>query len=157
MNWTNKPKRLDQVYATYRFPVYFVTVVTARRRALLDRDVAHRSLIDYARENAGNGRVMGRYVLMPDHMHFMVRLSADARLADYVRLLRQRITIALRCAGAVKSDEPVWQPGFFDRLLRTAERHGAAWDYMLRNPLQAGLADVPDHWPYQGEIEAIRF
>lgn len=157
MDWTGKPRRLERVFDTHAFPVYFVTAVTAGRRRLLDNDPAHRALVHYAVENAEHGRAMGRYVLMPDHMHFLVRLQPEARLADYVRLLRQTITINLRAAGLVGEQEHVWQPGFFDRLLRTAERHSRAWEYLLENPMEAGLAPAPDAWPYQGEIVAIRF
>ena len=94
---------------------------------------------------------------MPDHLHFIVRLDPESRLADYVRLLKQTLTRGMQAEGIVEQDAPLWQHGFFDRLLRSSERHSSAWEYMLSNPLDAGLAAVPTDWPFQGEVEPIRF
>lgn len=149
--WTNAPRRLERIYQTHAFPVYFVTAVTARRQPFLANETVHQALVAYARGNVPHGRAMGRYAIMPDHIHFMVRLHPEARLSDYVRMLKQRITLAIR------HPDYTWQPGFFDRLLRTSERTAHAWQYMVDNPMEAGLARTPDDWPYQGEIEPIRF
>ena len=152
-----RPERLERLFSLHAFPVFFVTACTADRASLLANEVAHRALIRYAKKNVAAGRAMGRYVLMPDHLHFLVRLHPEARLSDYVRLLRQAITVDLRASGLVRVGQEVWQPGFFDRLLRSAERTSRAWQYLMDNPVCAGLAQASEDWPYQGEIEPIRF
>jgi putative transposase len=152
-----RPERLERIFSTHAFPVFFVTACTANRAPLLANEIAHRALISYARKNVAAGRAMGRYVLMPDHLHFLVRLHPEAQLSAYVRLLRQAITVDLRKAGLVADGEPAWQPGFFDHLLRSVERTSQAWQYLVDNPVCAGLVPVPEDWPYQGEIESIRF
>jgi putative transposase len=54
-----------------------------------------------------------------------------------------------------KSVESIWQPGFFDHLLRTDESYGQKWEYVRMNPVRTGLVSTPEEWPYQGEIVRI--
>jgi hypothetical protein len=46
----------------------------------------------------------------------------------------------------------MWQPGFFDHVLRSDESYSQKWNYVRENPLRAGLARTADDWPFQGEI-----
>ena len=50
---------------------------------------------------------------------------------------------------------PIWQRGFFDHLLRSAESYGQKWNYVRENPVRAGLVAQPEDWPYAGEIIRI--
>jgi len=49
----------------------------------------------------------------------------------------------------------VWQPGFFDHILRNDESYSQKWQYVYENPVRTGLVESPDQWPYQGEIVLI--
>ena len=42
-----------------------------------------------------------------------------------------------------------WQPGGFDRLLRTSESIHEKWNYIRENPVRAGLVTHWKQWPYQ--------
>ena len=42
-----------------------------------------------------------------------------------------------------------WQPGGFDRLLRTSESVQEKWNYIRENPVRAGLVAQWKQWPYQ--------
>jgi putative transposase len=52
----------------------------------------------------------------------------------------------------VDSADPVWQRGFFDHVMRSAESYSQKWDYVRENPVRAGLVRDADEWPYSGEI-----
>jgi hypothetical protein len=49
----------------------------------------------------------------------------------------------------------IWQPGFFDHLLRGSESYHEKWRYVRENPVRAGLVSCAEDWPYQGEIVRI--
>jgi len=176
MNMIGKPKRLDCLFQNYVAPVYFITAVTAGRRPLLASEAIHEALGAYAMDNVPNGRTMGRYVIMPDHLHFFVRLAPESKISDYVRWLKTAITRCLtaRCNPDLQSQripDPrsqcstdlrsvvhegfVWQPGFFDHVMRSRESYAQKWEYVRMNPVRAGLVDAADKWPFQGEIERI--
>ena len=44
----------------------------------------------------------------------------------------------------------VWQPGFFDRILRTPEEVKQAANYVIFNPVEEGLVDDPKDYPFVG-------
>ena len=54
-----------------------------------------------------------------------------------------------------EGEDPVWQRGFFDHLLRSDESYGQKWDYVRDNPVRAGLVANAQDWPYAGEIILI--
>ena len=41
-----------------------------------------------------------------------------------------------------------WQRNFFDHRLRNDENAQQKWDYVLLNPVRAGLIDDASKWPY---------
>jgi len=88
---------------------------------------------------------------MPDHMHFFVRGGDDFKLTQWVNGLKRAISVAI---GATKK-RPLWQPGFFDRVLRNDESYSQKREYVLKNPVRAGLVPRVDDWPFQGEFVFI--
>ena len=150
--YRKKPPRLERVFQCYDMPVYFVTVVTWRRQALLDHDVAHAAFVAHAEKQVDLGVAVGRYVFMPDHAHFFICIGRDQKLSTSVKHLKEAVTKALR---RQHPKVRVWQPGFFDRLLRSDESYAEKWGYVRMNPVRAGLVHSPDDWPYQGEVARI--
>ena len=148
----NRPKRLAVVFDRYQPPLYFVTICTYERKAILNDPDIHQVLCNYARHAEMRQCVIGRYVIMPDHIHLFVRICGNLSLSQFVRLLKQRLTL---CLGQQALRGPYWQPGFFDHLLRSAESYSQKWTYVSQNPVRAGLVVNPEKWPYQGEIVRI--
>jgi REP element-mobilizing transposase RayT len=83
---------------------------------------------------------------MPDHVHLFVRGHIDFVLAQWVRLLKRKLS------DGIVTDRPHWQPGFFDHLIRNSESYSAKWEYVRENPVRAGLVTTYESWPYQGEL-----
>ena len=151
-DFRKKPPRLEQVFAHYDPALYFVTMVTWQRQPLLASDLAHFAFREHAIQQARIGVGVGRYVIMPDHVHFFVRFGPAHTLGESVKHLKQAVTKALRREQSVAR---VWQPGFFDHLLRSGESYGQKWAYVRENPVRAGLVCQADDWPYQGEVVHI--
>jgi REP element-mobilizing transposase RayT len=142
----NRPRRLDRVFQRYDPPLYFVTFNTHKRQKLLDNACVHDALIRFARAGELRGVGLGRYVIMPDHVHLFVRGSLDFSLRQWVRILKRGLS------QAMSSAPPHWQQGFFDHLIRHSESYAEKSEYVRQNPVRAGLVANPDEWPWQGEI-----
>jgi putative transposase len=99
----------------------------------------------YARHNIA----VGRYVIMPDHVHFFVTGSDEFDLGRWIGVLKQFMARAIECG---KTSEPLWQRGFFDHVLRSEESYGQKWNYVRDNPVRARLVEKADDWPYASEI-----
>jgi REP element-mobilizing transposase RayT len=95
---------------------------------------------------------VGRYVIMPDHVHLFVRGAHDFRLGHRVGLLKQVLGKAAKLSLAKTH---LWQEGFFDHVLRSNESYAQKWNYVRENPVRAGLVKSAADWPYQGEIVYI--
>lgn len=81
------------------------------------------------------------FVVMPDHMHWLVKLNDGARLGEVVRRVKARVSLLLGAS--------VWQRGFHDHALRKDEHLVGVARYVVANPVRAGLVwrvgDYP-HW-----------
>jgi REP element-mobilizing transposase RayT len=101
-----------------------------------------------------HGWAIGRYVIMPDHVHFFCSPEMEAKpLATFLQAWKQwsskRILLALKTTGAL------WQSEFFDHVLRSSESYSQKWGYVRDNPVRAGLVSDAEDWPWQGEIEDL--
>lgn len=146
-----RPARLTTVFASS--PIYFVTFCTARRQAILANAEVNDAFRTGAQITAVAGAAIGRYVIMPDHIHMFVRVGHDARLGLTVKRLREGIT---KCLRRTSPGLQVWQSGFFDHLLRSSESYSEKQMYVRQNPVRANLCQTAEDWPFQGEISTIR-
>ena len=152
MRIKGRPPRLEQIFQTYDPPLYFITICTIHRQKIRDLGTAYRAFECYVRRARDDfGVAVGRYVIMPDHLHFFVRGNNDFNLAQWVNGLKRAISVPI---GATKK-RPLWQPGFFDHILRNDESYTQKWEYVRENPVRAGLVPRADDWPYQGEFVII--
>jgi putative transposase len=90
-------------------------------------------------------------VLMPDHIHFIVCFPPDQILSQAIGLWRR---------GLARNHAIPWQRNFFEHRLRDDEALRQKADYILHNPVRAGLVEQPQDWPYtwmpNGEPTAAR-
>jgi putative transposase len=95
---------------------------------------------------------VGRYVILPDHLHFFVAIPAHVTLGSWVGTLKRVVGKSLQRND---SRDRIWQRGFFDHVLRSAESYSQKWNYVRENPVRARLVENADAWPYAGEIAVI--
>jgi putative transposase len=133
--------------------LYFVTFCTHERQRFLAKDEVHTAFVLFAKRAKDTFNVaVGRYVIMPDHVHLFVRGDDNFRLGSWVGALKQ----ALAKAGMLsRAKGQVWAEGFFDHLLRSNESYSQKWNYVRENPVRSGLVKSVADWPYQGQIVYI--
>ncbi len=130
------------------------------RRQLLANDDVHAAFRAYAERGVTErGVFVGRYVIMPDHVHLFVCGGADFAVGVWVKGLKRALSEAIATGrletAATTPSEKIWQPGFFDHLLRNAESYEQKWDYVRQNPVRKGLVRRTEDWPFQGEIVPV--
>lgn len=125
--------------------LYFFTVVTADRRPLLTTPSRIESL------RASFRHVMTRrpfrlqaIVVLPDHLHCLWQLPADdADFSNRWKMLKSHFT---RHLPGLK--RPIWQPRFWEHLIRDTIDQQRHLDYIHFNPVKHGLVDDPSEWPF---------
>ena len=98
---------------------------------------------------------VGRYVVMPDHVHLFCSPAVNppeplVRWTTYWKSL-----VARRSPDG--EGARLWQRNIWDVQLRRGEDYGEKWHYVFHNPVRAGLVDRPEAWPYHGELETLRW
>jgi putative transposase len=124
---------------------------------LLNEERAHSILRDIWTQSAErNGWYVGRYVLMPDHVHFFARAAMESEpMAQWTSTWKSLSSRWL--ARAMKISPPVWQRDYFDRYVRSSESYSEKWMYVRENPVRAHLVADADTWPFQGVIYDLHF
>ena len=146
-----RPLRLQGIFATD--PLYFVTFCAHERQRFLANAEVHAAFVLFAKRAEYNFNVaVGRYVIMPDHVHLFVRGDCNFRLGPWIGALKQTLAKAARLP---REKGQIWEEGFFDHVLRNKESYSQKWNYVRENPVRAGLVESAADWPYQGEIVYI--
>jgi putative transposase len=98
--------------------------------------------------------LVGRYVVMPTHLHFFCSPNGiDAPSLE--RWMRFWKLLATRNLGAAAGE--VWQRNHWDRQLRRGESYSEKWEYVRNNPVRHGYVTEAADWPYQGELNELRW
>jgi putative transposase len=149
--------RLPHVVPFARSPLYFFTACTADRRPILANKTASGILREiWTRSASHDGWWVGRYLIMPDHVHFFSMPATDAK----TRHDWQKTWKSVSSRSIVKElnmKPPLWQGDTFDYILRSGESYAEKWNYVRENPVRAGLVAKSDDWPWQGELHRLAF
>ena len=142
--------RLTQIYV--KDPVYFITTNISERKPILATSEAEEILLCEWRDSLHrHGWAIGRYVIMPDHVHFFCRPTQTAvDLSSFMN--RWKEWTSKKLSRRLSVSVPIWQPEFFDHLLRSEESYSEKWLYVRNNPVRAGLVQTVEDWKYQGFV-----
>jgi putative transposase len=150
-----KHRHLPHLLSFQDCPITFFTVTTKNRATILAQPAVHDVLKDiWTGTGERSGWYIGRYVIMPDHVHFFARPAINAsKMYDWIKMWK---SLSSRRLGAVLHDGGgLWQRDYFDRYLRTSESYSEKWLYVCQNPVRAGLVNHADEWPFAGEISRL--
>jgi putative transposase len=127
---------------------YFLTFCTAGRRKLfIATDVVDLVLAQILRAANEVGFEIPAYCFMPDHVHLLIEgTSATSDLRKFVKLAKQYSGFSYCTA----SGRRLWQPSYFDHVLREEEDTWSVARYIVENPIRAGLVQTATAYPFLG-------
>jgi len=141
--------RLERVFPAFDAPLFFVTFRPLPRKKIEPIDVAHAAFLQYARRAHDEYNVaVGRYLMMPDHVHLFVQGAQCFHLDTWVGGLKRAISVSL---GATCLN-PLWRPGCFDQLVVSKGGYAEMWECIRANPVRRGLVALAEEWEFQGEV-----
>ena len=152
---------------------FFFTVVTYHRRPIYQhahaRAVLRHAIVETQRRRPFN---MPAVVLLPNHLHALWTLpDNDADFSTRWRKIKEAFTRAYldvkttdadgrtRARGSMKEAEVtvaqarkglrgVWQPRFWEHMIRDDEDYRRHVDYIHYNPVKHGLCRCPHEWEW---------
>jgi valyl-tRNA synthetase len=90
-------------------------------------------------------------VVMPDHVLLLLTPSKrdDGEwhsLQDLMQSIKRHSAREINKARGVEG--ALWQDEYFDRLMRDDEEFAEKWNYMVHNPVQAGIVRLPEEYRF---------
>jgi putative transposase len=87
------------------------------------------------------------YCFMPDHLHLLVEgTREDTDIRRFVHQAKQRSGYEFSRSYGGR----LWQPSWYDHVLRDEEATPGVIRYILENPIRAGLARSFQEYPFWG-------
>ena len=100
---------------------------------------------------------LGAYCIMPNHVHLLIdtSLQLDTNnseeskyqyLHDIMRRIKSKTAVLLNRQR--KNTEKVWQEESYDRYIRNFQHYMYVENYIIQNPIKAGLGTTEKPYPY---------
>ena len=126
--------------------IYLITTTTHRRHPWFANLHHGRLLVASLRfADARGWTTTWAFVVMPDHLHWLVALGDRIALSEVVGRVKSYSARRLITASGI--EDRVWQPGFHDHALRREEDLAATARYVIANPVRAGLVRSVGDYP----------
>ncbi len=81
---------------------------------------------------------------MPDHWHALIIPQEGDALPKLMDALKVAATLGINRSRGAKG--PLWQPRYFDRIVRDVKEYHKTMEYMHLNPVRRGLVNRPEDW-----------
>ena len=125
--------------------IYLLTVVVHQREPVFADWRMGRLLVDQLRCADQTSTVNSMaWVVMPDHLHWLLELK-HGTLAELMCRIKSRSSRSVNLVR--RSQDRLWQRGYYDRALRRDEDIKDAARYIVMNPLRAGLVNRVGDYP----------
>ena len=86
------------------------------------------------------------YVLLPDHLHLLLSPHHGVCISDLVGCFKRAAQTGMHRAGLASSG--LWQPRYYDHIVRDREDFSRHLDYVHFNPVKHGLSTHAASWPW---------
>ncbi len=125
--------------------IYHVVTKTQGNEPLLEPFSSARIVIDMLRQQQDQNYATSlAFVVMPDHLHWLMQLTGERDLSVCVNAVKSGSTRRIN-ASTCRSGK-LWQKGFYDHALRADEDIPAIARYIIANPVRAGI--VKSVWEF---------
>ena len=126
--------------------VYHVSTATHGRRPLFAELRIGRTVVQAMKcEDAAEHTETLAFVVMPDHLHWLLQLVGDRSLSDCVCVMKSHS--AREINATIGSKTAIWQRGFYDRAIRKDDDLVTIARYIVANPLRTGIVDSISRYP----------
>ena len=134
-----------------RATILFVSVNANKRQRVFDNPAAVDCIL--SAWNDARDWLVGRYVIMPDHVHFCCApgLWPTPDFHKWMKYWKSKVALSFPTEHA----RPLWQRQCWDTQLRQGESFEEKCRYMVNNPVRKGLVSKAEDWPYQGVLNVF--
>ena len=127
--------------------IIFITQVVRDRERIFD-DVETLELLRSTlhRVKELHAFAMLGYVFLPDHLHLLIRPTDGNTFSQIMHSLKPNFAKAYKRTQGITGSLRLWQPRFWDHIIRDQDDLARHLDYIHYNPVKHGLVDKPESW-----------
>ena len=89
--------------------------------------------------------LLHEFVLMPNHLH-LILTPVSASLEKCMQLIKGGSSFEIHKLRGSRA--PIWQSGFHESRIRNWPDYQVKRDYVIFNPVAAGLVERPEEWQF---------
>ena len=154
--WRLPPRNcpLDpEFYETAGQPVFLTVRCSGDRNPFVTPALNSEVVGALLRERRRSRCSLYAYCLMPNHLHILVAPRRDG--ASVLDMLRRYKGTSTRIAWRFGITGRLWQPRYYDRVVRRGEAVEQVADYILYNPVRRGLVLEPEDYRWSDLLGPI--
>ena len=126
---------------------FFATTKTSQGLSLFQSERNATLMIDVLRSYVAAGKFrLHDFVIMPDHLHLLITVGAGMTIEKAMQLIKGGFSFRLRKECGYLGE--VWQRGFSEQRVEDRQSFLQHREYIAGNPVEAGLVDSPEMFPY---------
>ena len=124
--------------------IYLITTAIKNREKIFTRFEVGRLVVAALKHEEKRAKTLA-FVVMPDHLHWLLQLNDSADLSRVVANMKSGSAYLIN--KCMSRSGPVWQRGFHDHAVRYDEDLKHLARYVIANPLRAGLVNNIADYP----------
>ena len=128
--------------------IYFIVAVTRDRQQVFAEKANVDLLYDVIR------RVLQikpfnlfAHSFIPDHINLLLKPTGEANISRIMLSIQRTFTLDYKKAHGITASLSLWQPRFWDHIIRDEDDLKIYIDYTHYNPVKHGLAARPEDYP----------
>jgi len=129
-----------ETYRIFGVPCSVTIATKKRQRIFSNQDLAHNFIALLKKICQENNIPLYAYCVMPDHVHLLISASDKKGIIELIKEIK---SLSAKLAWQLGYNGTIWQRSFYDHFLRKDEDCRIAANYIIHNPVRAGIVE---HW-----------
>ena len=140
MELPNRRKNRLENYDYSQNGAYFITICTKGRKKTLSEivgDDAHIVPKPYGaivEKYIRNAKEIEKYVIMPDHIHMIIRIDNGTMWASSPTKKVSSIVRSIKILTTKEIGKPIFHRSYYDHIIRSQSDYNEIWEYIENNP-----------------------
>jgi putative transposase len=129
--------------------IYFIVAVTRDRQPIfadeVNVDLLYRVLRRIKRTKPF---ALFAHSFIPDHVNLLLKPTGEANISRIMLSLKRSFTLAYKRLHEIETGLSLWQPRFWDHVIRDEDDLRRHIDYIHYNPVKHGFVERPEDYTH---------
>ena len=131
---------------------YFITISVKERKEILcdivgdDAHIVPKKYGTIVEKYIRNVPEIEKYIIMPDHIHMIVRIENGSMWASTPTNKILNIVRSIKTLTTKEIGKPIFQRSYYDHIIRNQDDYNEVWEYIENNPKKWLLTNKPQNY-----------